>query len=359
MSDVVLSPNMNLPVPIVGQDPGPDWANNINASLGILDQHNHSNGQGVPITPAGININTDLPLNGNNLTLINSLRFNNLSGTLAGSAPNLGVAYEALGNLYFNDSAGNVVQITKSGSVNATSSGISSGSASAAFSGGVLVVDSNTNTPANIQAGSILIGNVVASSNFATLQAPSALGADYSLTLPPTNSTGGTVFLTYDTSNNEGIGPALQNGITRPNLAAVGQQISSSCGSFTTSSNVTAVQVTNLSVTITTSGRPVWIGLQPDGSATPAGLLAGATANTNNEGTIQIFRGGLGGTFLSSLLLPPFSNTTPTDFPLPGFLLLDTPSAGTYTYGIFMQTILASGSLTIGMNNAVLVVYEL
>src|ERR1700689_114005 len=149
MADTSLTPNMNLVVPTVGEDPGPDWANNINADLAILDEHNHSNGQGVPVTPAGLNINTDLPLNGNNLTLVNSVRFNNLLATLPGSAPTLGVAYEALGNLYFNDAAGNVVQITKSGSVNATSSGISSGTATASFSGGVLVVDSNVNTPAN------------------------------------------------------------------------------------------------------------------------------------------------------------------------------------------------------------------
>ena len=84
MADVILSPNMNLPVPVVGQDPGPDWANNINASLGILDQHDHSNGEGVPVTPAGLNINTDLPINGNNLTLVNSVRFVDRSTTLPG-----------------------------------------------------------------------------------------------------------------------------------------------------------------------------------------------------------------------------------------------------------------------------------
>ena len=51
MANVTLSPNMNLPVPVVGQDPGPDWANNINSSLGILDQHDHTPGKGIQIVP--------------------------------------------------------------------------------------------------------------------------------------------------------------------------------------------------------------------------------------------------------------------------------------------------------------------
>jgi microcystin-dependent protein len=210
---------MNLVVPVVGQEPGPTWASDLNADLGILDQHNHSSGQGVQITNSGININTDFSINSNNLIGVNSVRFNNLTGTIAGTAPNLGIIYEALNELYYNDGVGNVVQITKTGVINATSSGISSGTATASFSGGTLVVDSNVNTPADIQAASILIGNPgVASSNFATLQAPSALGANYNLTLPPSNGTGGTVALSYDTSNNIGlvIGGLVPTGVMLP-----------------------------------------------------------------------------------------------------------------------------------------------
>src|ERR1700677_1577034 len=143
MSDTSLTPNMNLVVPTVGQDQGPDWANNLNADLGILDQHNHSSGQGVQITPSGLNINMDLPFNSNNATLLNTVRFNNLSAPLAGTAPNLGCIYEAQNELYYNDGVGNSVKMTSGGSVNATTSGISSGTATASFVGGVLVVDSN------------------------------------------------------------------------------------------------------------------------------------------------------------------------------------------------------------------------
>src|ERR1700684_4336213 len=98
MATTSITPNMNLVVPTVGPDgdPGPDWANNLNADLAILDQHNHSAGQGVQINPDGLNINADLPFNGNNLTLVNTVRFNNLLASLAGTTPNLGVIYEAV-----------------------------------------------------------------------------------------------------------------------------------------------------------------------------------------------------------------------------------------------------------------------
>jgi hypothetical protein len=297
MSDTILSPNMNLPVPEVGIESGPAWASDINSCLGILDQHSHTSGQGVLITPAALNINTDLPINGNNLTLVNTVRFNNLSASLPGTSPNLGVIYEAGNDLYYNDGVGNTVQITKSGTVNATSSGISSGTATASFAGAVLVVDSNVNTPGNIQAGSILIGNNVSGSSFAQLQAPSALAANYSLTLPPTNPSGGTVFLTYDASNNEGIGPAVTAGITsanigaaaiaRSNIVALGQQISASlAGVYTSPTDIG-------SVTITTGGSPVMLFVQASASS----AFGGAVVNF----------GGSFGSFTLTLLRSPGS----------------------------------------------------
>ena len=50
MPNTNASPFMGIPVPVVGVDPGPDWANNINAGLGIIDAHDHSTGKGAPIT---------------------------------------------------------------------------------------------------------------------------------------------------------------------------------------------------------------------------------------------------------------------------------------------------------------------
>jgi hypothetical protein len=188
---------MALIIPGVGTEPGPEYAQDVNNSLTIIDAHSHVAGSGVLITPAAININSNLPMNDNSLTGAASIGYTVQTST----PPNLN-QYAFGVDLYFVDGNGNVIQITKGGAINATTSGISSGTASASFIGGVLVVDSAALTPANIQAGSILLGNNVANSNFLTLQPPNAMAASYSLTLPVIPAQ--TNVMTLDTSGNMG-----------------------------------------------------------------------------------------------------------------------------------------------------------
>ncbi len=367
---------MNLVIPTPGEDPGPDYATNNSNSLTIIDGHNHSNGSGVSINPAGLNINSDLTMNGNNLTAINTTRYNNLTASLAGTSPNISCVYVAANELYFNDPVGNVVKMTLAGSVNATSSGISSGTASASFNGGVLVVNSNTNTPGDIQAGSILIGNNVASSNFAKLKAPNSLAANYDLVLPPTNSLGSTAFVTIDTSNNMGDSVAyplqgadianltidtanlansavttakINNGaVTFAKTAAANIVISSSSGGYSTAS-AGYTTVTNLSSSITTSGRPVYVTFQSDGTNTNA-ILAMSSGGTGNW---QVLRN-------STVIAGPYPCFSPTVtggiFSMPPGCLncVDVPSSGTYTYSL--QANAAVG--TNFVNNVVMVVRE-
>lgn len=190
MSDVIISPNMSLPVPIVGVDPGPDWANNINACLGILDEHDHSPGQGVKVTPNGLNINIDLTMNGNNLTAVKTVNFTAQGSPIPGTAPNLGAIYVAGNELYYNDESGNMIQITLNGAVNAGAgsiSGLPSGTASVSYVSGnqTYVFQSATNTAGNIDAGSIIIREVAALAKGITLSSPTGLAADYTLTFPP------------------------------------------------------------------------------------------------------------------------------------------------------------------------------
>jgi hypothetical protein len=220
MSNVNQTPNMNLPNPVPGQDPGPDYANNLQSSLNIVDQHNHSAGSGVPINPSGININADLPLNDNNLTAARSVRLIDNITTLSGSS-DLSCLYAVgtAGLLYYTDQAGNITQMTISGGgINATSSGISSGTASASFVSSVLVVNAATNTPANIQAASVLIGNNSAGSSYVTLSPVNALGSSYGLILPVIPAA--TSFLTLDTSGNIVASESTTGGITTTNLAS-------------------------------------------------------------------------------------------------------------------------------------------
>ncbi len=192
-----ISPNMALIIPGVGTEPGPTYATDVNNSLTILDAHSHVAGSGVLITPAAINVNADLTLSNNSLTSIKSLVLTSQVSNSVNSS-----LYDFGGNLHFIDGNGTDIPITAGGVVNSTSSGISSGTATAAFVAGVLVVNSAPLTPADIQGGSVLFGNNVASSNFLTLQPPNAMAASYSLTLP--TLPGQNSIMTLDTSGNMG-----------------------------------------------------------------------------------------------------------------------------------------------------------
>lgn len=204
MPNTTISPNMNLIIPTVSQDPGPDWATNINADLNAIDSHNHTAGQGVQITPSGININSDLPINNNNITTARSVRFQSQSSLLSAAA-DLGCMYESGVDLYYNDGAGNQVRITQSGSVTGSSgtiTGLPSGTASASFSGGVFSFQSATGIPAELNIGSIIIGQQKTSGYGVTISANVSQAANYALTLPTGEPSSNPSTLTSDTSGN-------------------------------------------------------------------------------------------------------------------------------------------------------------
>lgn len=186
MPNTITSPNMNMPVPVVGVDPGSDWATNIDACLSVVDSHNHTSGQGVPITPQAININADLPFNGNNLTTARSVRFSPQSGTISNAA-DLGCLYENGVDLYYIDGAGNQVRITQGGSVTGASgtiTGLPSGTASAAFAGSTFTFQSATNTPASMNFGPVTLGQAIASGKNVNISLSGSQPANYNLILP-------------------------------------------------------------------------------------------------------------------------------------------------------------------------------
>lgn len=76
------------------------------------------------------------------------------------------------------------------------------------------------------------------------------------------------------------------NAVTAAKRAALTQNESSSSGNFITTST-SFVDVTNLSSSITTSGRPVMIMLRSDGS----GNASGFKGKSNDGGEIRILRG--------------------------------------------------------------------
>lgn len=202
-ADVVISPNMGLPVPVVGTAPSPEWANDINASLSIIDQHDHTPGHGVPVTPAGLSITSDLSFGGNNATTLRSTRYSAQSAPISGGS-DLGALYVSGVDLYYNDENGNQVRITQGGSVTGSSgtiTGLPSGTASAAFSASTFTFQSATSTPANLNVGPVTIGRNAASPKTVTLAPSVSQAANYNWTFP-TALPGSTSLLTVDTSGN-------------------------------------------------------------------------------------------------------------------------------------------------------------
>lgn len=203
MATTTISPNMNLIVPTVSEDPGPDWANNINASLSIIDSHNHTSGQGVQINPAGININSDLAMNNYNLTDAKSVRFTAQNSPLAGG-DDLGCLYVSGSDLYYNDESANQVRITQGGSVTGstgTITGLPSGTASASYAASTFTFQSATNTPANMAVGPLIIGANSVSPYTVTLAPSVSQAANYNLVFPLALPVS-TSFFNVDTSGN-------------------------------------------------------------------------------------------------------------------------------------------------------------
>lgn len=344
MSTVINSSNMNLPVPVVGAEPGPQYATDINNCLTLVDQHTHAPGYGVPINPDGININADLPLNGNNLTSARTLRLSPQSSAPA-TAADLGCLYEGGVDLFYIDGSGNNVRLTQNGSVAGASGTIgglaSPASASYVSANSTFVFQSGVNTPASIDGGSFIFRNITAGSNGITVSAPSALATNYSLTLPALPAQ--TNILTLDSSGNiasvlnvdnstlqitSNQLSVLPGGITQAQLAprstgtglgAVG--VAASTGVYATSSTG-YVNVTNqVGVSVTTAGRPVVIALLNDASGQENCFWQNQSGNqmflrlVRNNTTVLSYAVCQGGRF-----------------PPPGVLFTDFVSAGTYTY---------------------------
>lgn len=180
---VINSPNMNLPVPVVGQEAGPQYAQDVNTSLGLIDSHNHSPGSGVQITPDGLNINTALTFNSNAAT---DLALLNLTPQV--TIPGLNTIYEAGVDLFYVDGIGNNIRITQGGGIAGTPGSIANlappASVSYVGAASTFVFQSNVNIAANLDAASILLRNISPNSTFALTLQPPTLGSNYSLTLP-------------------------------------------------------------------------------------------------------------------------------------------------------------------------------
>lgn len=203
MASLIISPNMNLPVPVAGQESGPQYALDITSCMNLIDSHNHTAGQGVSIPVEAITVNTDIPMDNNNLISVRSVRFQPQSLPL-GLVTDIGCIYEVDLDLYYNDGAGNQVRITQNGSVTGTPGSIANLNPPASVSyvsfNETYVFQSNINKPGNLDAGFIILRNNVVGSKGLTLEPPPAMSADFTIVLPTLPSV--PRILTIDPSGN-------------------------------------------------------------------------------------------------------------------------------------------------------------
>ena len=353
MANTIISPNMNLPVPTVSQDPGPDWANNINACLFSIDSHDHMPGRGVPIASGSLNINADLPFNDNNATTVRSINFS-AQGSPLSLPSDVGCVYVSGVDLYYNDENGNKIRITQGGSVTGSSgtiTGLPSGTASASYSAGTFSFQSATNTPANMAIGPLIVGANIANPKTVTISPSTSQPSNYAVTLPLAlpgatalincDSAGNEAFVQPDNATfglNSGVYKVLDGGIGPAQLASV-NSAQADMGTFQLITSTSFIDVTNLSATITASGlRPIICTLISS-TSNPADL-ATFKALSGDSGYLIILKDGttMGGCF--------FGNAdAESDLAFPASLTTidPSPSGGSHTYRVQAKTLHGSG----------------
>ena len=252
MATVFVTPNMNLPSPVPGQEQGPQWSTDNYNCFSQIDSHNHTSGQGVPIPPGGLNINADLPFGNNNATGLRSVRFMAQVSQIPASGSDLLCLSVSSADLYYNDGNGNQIRITQGGSLAGaagTITGLPSGTASASYASvsGTFVFQQATSTAANVDVGTLILrypgSYPTPSGNYIALQAPTSLSSGFAFTLPAAlpgsssfmyvSSGGQFSYTQLDNStlaNNAGIIEVAPNGITAAQIAnatITGTQIAS------------------------------------------------------------------------------------------------------------------------------------
>lgn len=188
MAKNTTTPNMGLTVPTPELETGPEYATEVsNNFTAILDTHDHSSGKGVPITPAGINVNSDLTLNQNNITNTRALRFTSQPSGL-NSTGDLNELFVRAGDIWYINSSGQQIQLTI---------------------GGVLNVGSLSNTVLAAQSVNNINWTILSSDTYILLDV-TCNTTPLSITLPAANSvTRGRQYLISDKT-----GSALANNIT-------------------------------------------------------------------------------------------------------------------------------------------------
>ena len=151
----------------------------------------------------------------------------------------------------------------------------------------------------------------------------------------------------------------IQDGsVTRAKLAAVGQQLSSSCGASVAVTGTTYTDITNLTVTITTSGRPVFIMLQPEITGDSSIYCDRTNSGKQLADYIKILKDSADLHVVEVLQTYGRSGSTmKMSVPISSVMFLDAPAAGTYTYKIQAKGTTANERIT--FSHIKLLAYEI
>lgn len=184
------------------------------------------------------------------------------------------------------------------------------------------------------------------------LVVPSVGDSDY----PGSISTSMTLIDAHDHTTTKGVqiptAGIANAAITKPKLAALGQQVSLGSGSFGTT-NTSYVDVPNLSISITTTGRPVFVAVISDASGVEASMSA-LIDPAGSGGKVRFLRGATDvGSYEFAIQNGVANSVALYVLPMPLFAI-DVPAAGTYTYKF--QILSTTG---IFVNSAIINFYKL
>lgn len=216
--------NMGLSQPTPGSS-GPEWANELNANATLIDEHDHSSGKGVPITPSGININTDFTTNSNKVIDVKSVKFVSQAASLVDT--NALDVYIKNGDLFYANGLTDV-QITNGGSVagaNGTITGLAS-PASASFAGQQFSFFYDAGTYADLRARDVIL-STNGGGGF-TIKLTHTATSSYVLSLPPAPPSTNSQMMTMATSGQVSASTSPTLGNTSSVLTWQGTTIASS-----------------------------------------------------------------------------------------------------------------------------------
>lgn len=354
MPNPVVTPNMSLTEPGIGNTLSPTWAQNLNTNFLTIDQHNHAPGSGVQITPAGININQDLPFLDNNAVGLRSSRYQSQASPLS-LGTDLNCTYVSGVDLYYNDGSGNQIRLTALGGIAGTPGSISNlvspASASYVTADSTFVWQSSSGVAANMDAATYILrypstGYPTPTGTFIALQAPSTLATGYAMTFPVSLPSGNS-FLQFNSSGALVQGPLITGGITSTNISAsaniLGTQLSPSANILGTQLSASAnILGSQLSSTADILGNQIR-GRTITGSNLVLGTVSGAeiASSVNLGGTPQV----LGKDIVTNVANPFGANGLQ-------IMRAQVSAAGTLVSGEGFTVSLAAGVYTVTFNTA-------